>query len=159
MIRSTMSYFQVGLQQRVRHLNTSFDHEVTGAVLIDIRGRFLFQRRDDVPGILSPGKVGLFGGHRERGETYLECVVREVHEEIGYFVRPERFTFLALYERLDPIHGKIRGELFIAHGVPTAKLRITEGTLLVAERTDLSALEPEFTPSALVALQALSIDH
>jgi 8-oxo-dGTP diphosphatase len=112
-----------------------------------------------VPGILSPGKVGLFGGHRERGETYLECVVREVHEEIGYFVRPERFTFLALYERLDPIHGKIRGELFIAHGVPTAKLRITEGTLLVAERTDLSALEPEFTPSALVALQALSIDH
>ena len=44
----------------------------------------------------------------------------------------------------------------MAHGVPTAKLRITEGTLLVAERADLSALEPEFTPSALAALQALS---
>jgi hypothetical protein len=69
-------------------------------------------------------------------------------------VHPERFKFLVPYERL--IHGGIRGELLMAHGVPTAKLRITEGTLLVAERADLSALEPEFTPSALPALQALS---
>jgi hypothetical protein len=66
-------------------------------------------------------------------------------------VHPERFKFLVPYERL--IHGGIRGELLMAHGVPTAKLRITEGTLLVAERADLSALEPEFTPSALPALQ------
>jgi 8-oxo-dGTP diphosphatase len=64
-----MSYLQVGPQQRVKRLNISFDHEVTGAVLIDMRGRFLFQRRDDVPGILSPGKIGLFGGHRKTGET------------------------------------------------------------------------------------------
>jgi 8-oxo-dGTP diphosphatase len=154
-----MSYYRVSQQQWVKYLNASSDHEVASAVLIDILGRFLFQRRDDVPGILSPGKVGLFGGHRETGETYLQCVVREVHEEIGYFMHPERFKFLAPYERLDQIHGRIRGELFIAHGVPTAKLRITEGTLLVAERTDLSALESEFTPSALAALQALSIDH
>jgi 8-oxo-dGTP pyrophosphatase MutT (NUDIX family) len=76
-----------------------------------------------------------FGGHRETGETYLQCIVREVHEEIGYFLHPEDLKFLALYERLEPIHGRIRGELFIAHGIPTAKLRITEGTLLVAERT------------------------
>jgi 8-oxo-dGTP diphosphatase len=143
----------------VKRLNALSDHEVTGALLIDIRGRFLFQRRDDVPGILSPGKVGLFGGHREPGETYLQCIVREVHEETGYFVHPERFKFLTPYERLDLIHGKIRGELFIAHGVPTAKLRITEGALLVAERTDLSVLQPEFTPSALAALRALSIDR
>ena len=74
------------------------------AVLIDVLGRYLFQRRDEVPGILSPGKVGLFGGQREMGETYLQCVVREVEEEIGYFVHPGRFKFLVPYERLDPIH-------------------------------------------------------
>jgi 8-oxo-dGTP diphosphatase len=147
-------FFESGQQQQVKHLNTSFDHEVASAVLIDVLSRYLFQRRDEVPGILSPGKVGLFGGQREMGETYLQCVVREVEEEIGYFVHPERFKFLVPYERL--IHGGIRGELLMAHGVPTAKLRITEGTLLVAERADLSALEPEFTPSALPALQALS---
>jgi hypothetical protein len=68
----------------------------------------------------------------------------------------ERFEFVAPYERLDSAHGWIRGELFIAYGIPSDKLKITEGTLLVAERADLSALEPEFTPSALAALQALS---
>ena len=87
-------------------MNTPSDHDVASAVLIDMLGRFLFQRRDDVPGILSPGKVGLFGGHRETGETYLQSVVREVHEEIGYYLRPERFKFLAPYEQLDPVHGR-----------------------------------------------------
>jgi 8-oxo-dGTP diphosphatase len=140
-------------------VNTPSDHEIASAVLIDMLGRFLFQRRDDVPGILSPGKVGLFGGHRKAGETYLRCVVREVHEEIGYFVHPEKFKFLVPYERSDPVHGRIRGELFVAYEVPADKLRITEGTLLVAERADLAALEPEFTPSALAALRALFDGH
>jgi 8-oxo-dGTP diphosphatase len=139
-------------------VNTPLDHEVASAVLIDMLGRFLFQRRDDVPGIVYPGKIGLFGGHCEAGETYLQCVVREVHEEVGYFLRPERFKFLGPYEQLDPVHGRIRGELFVARQVPTGKLRITEGTLLVAERADLAALEPEFAPSVVAALQALSTE-
>ncbi|QIG92095.2 NUDIX domain-containing protein [Bradyrhizobium sp. 6(2017)] len=41
------------------------------------------QRRDDLPYISDPGKISLFGGRREGTETFLECVVREVHEEIG----------------------------------------------------------------------------
>jgi hypothetical protein len=50
--------------------------EIDCAIIIDAQGRFLLQQRDDVPGILQP--VGLFGGHREGSETYLQCVVREV---------------------------------------------------------------------------------
>src|SRR5579864_3953837 len=56
--------------------------EVACALLIDTRGHLLLQRRDDIPSILQPGKVGLFGGHREGNETYLQCVVREIYEEI-----------------------------------------------------------------------------
>ena len=52
---------------------------------------FLLQQRDNVPGTVHPGKIGLFGGHRECGETYLQCIVREVHEELSYFIPPERF--------------------------------------------------------------------
>ncbi len=89
-------------------MHTAPGHEIASAILVDILGRFLFQRRDDVPGILSPGKIGLFGGHLETGGTYLQCVVREVHEEIGYFLRPERFWYLAPYQRVDPVHGRIR---------------------------------------------------
>ncbi len=69
--------------------------EFTCAVLIDTLGRFLLQQRDNVPGIVHPGKIGLFGGHRECGETYLQCIVREVHEELSYFIPPERFEYLA----------------------------------------------------------------
>jgi 8-oxo-dGTP diphosphatase len=49
-------------------------------------GRFLLQQRDDITGIIHPGKVGLFGGHREGDEAYLECTAREICEEISYFV-------------------------------------------------------------------------
>jgi hypothetical protein len=37
----------------------------------------LLQRRDNVSSIEQPGKIGLFGGHRKCGETFLECVVRK----------------------------------------------------------------------------------
>jgi 8-oxo-dGTP diphosphatase len=60
-----------------RHRDISF------AILIDSQGHFLSQQRDDVPGIVAPGKIGLFGGHREGNETFLECVVRKVQEETG----------------------------------------------------------------------------
>lgn len=52
--------------------------EVASAILLDMSGRFLLQQRDNSPGILHPGKISLFGGHREAGESYLQCVVREL---------------------------------------------------------------------------------
>ena len=67
-------------------MNASRHREIACAIIIDSGGRLLLQQRDDVAGILHPGKVTLFGGHREGQETFLECVVREIHEEISYFV-------------------------------------------------------------------------
>jgi 8-oxo-dGTP pyrophosphatase MutT (NUDIX family) len=60
--------------------------DISLAILIDSQGRFLFQQRDDVPGIVAQGKIGHFGGHREGNETFLECVVREVQEETTHKV-------------------------------------------------------------------------
>ena len=73
--------------------------ETSGAILIDSLGRFLFQQRDNNPEILYPSMIGLFGGHREGNETFLECVVREIYEEISYFLPSERFTHLTSYIR------------------------------------------------------------
>jgi 8-oxo-dGTP diphosphatase len=56
------------------------------ALIIDTLGRFLLQQRDNVPGVLYPGMIGLFGGHREGNETFLQCLVREIHDELTYFV-------------------------------------------------------------------------
>jgi 8-oxo-dGTP diphosphatase len=135
--------------------------EAACAVLIDTRGRFLMQQRDDIPSILHPGKVGLFGGHREDDESYLECVVREIEEEIGYRVPAEGFTFLTTYvEPNADGHGAVGyGESFVATDIPTDALRVTEGSLLIVNRQDVVALEPKFSPGTRFVMNTLLNKH
>ncbi len=140
-------------------MNSSQYREIACAVLIDTHGRFLFQQRDDVPGIVHPGKIGLFGGHREDGESYLQCVVREIHEEISYYVPPAKFEHLVNYKgvvEVDAEEVAVRGEFFTAYDVPADALKVTEGSLLVVEADKLAAVEQRFAPSARFAMKALS---
>ena len=132
--------------------------EIACAILVDTFGRLLLQRRDDIPGIFFPGRIGLFGGHREGNETFLECVVREIYEETSYYVPPERFTLLASHEGDDPEveNGTVRSEFFIADHIPVEDLMITEGALLIADPNELAAIEPQFTPALRFALGAFN---
>ena len=109
--------------------------EIACAILLDKFGRLLLQRRDDIPSILFPGRIGLFGGHREGDESFFECVVREIYEETSYYVPPERFALLVRHDGADPEveNGTVRSEFFIAGNIPTEDLVITEGSLLVAK--------------------------
>ena len=123
------------------------------AILIDTLGRFLLQQRDDIPGILYPGKVGLFGGHREGDESYLQCVIREIHEEIGYFVMPEQFHYFLAYEGIVDVTGATAyGEIFIARDISVSDLAITEGSLLIVASDGIAEIEPKLSPSAHLAL-------
>jgi 8-oxo-dGTP diphosphatase len=135
-------------------MSTSKYREFACAILIDTLGRLLLQRRDDIPGILFPGRIGIFGGHREDNETFLQCVVREIHEEITYYVPPERFTHLASYEGVDPEvdNGNVRSEYFITRDIPVDDLVITEGALLIAKPNELDSIEPQFTPALRFAI-------
>jgi 8-oxo-dGTP pyrophosphatase MutT (NUDIX family) len=72
--------------------------EIASTLLFDTAGRFLFQQRDNIAGITEPGKIGLFGGHKEGNETFLECIAREVSEEVGINLPLERFQLLTVYE-------------------------------------------------------------
>jgi 8-oxo-dGTP diphosphatase len=131
--------------------------EIACAILIDLEGRFLLQRRDDVPNILYPGKIGLFGGHREGEETFLGCVVREVFEETGYLAPEERFEHLGSYVGPDfeVPDATMAGEYYVLRNVPTEVLAVTEGSLFIAEREDLASLANEFAPSAKAAFGML----
>jgi 8-oxo-dGTP diphosphatase len=126
------------------------------ALLIDTEGRFLFQQRDDVPNILHPGKIGLFGGHREGAETALQCVCREVHEETGSQVPETAFQHLGSYKLIHPTEITIMSELFLARNIATDKLTITEGALLVASRADLPSLQARMTPATLYAVELVT---
>ena len=89
-------------------------------MLISTDGRLILQIRDNFPHISDPGKLGFFGGQREGNESFLDCVVREVHEEIGYYLPPERFELIGRYFGPDyriPF-GMLRGEIFVARDVP-----------------------------------------
>jgi 8-oxo-dGTP diphosphatase len=117
----------------------------------------VFRWRDNVPGIVHPGKIGLFGGHREAGETYLQCIVREVHEELTYLLPPERFEYVASYDATDinpEDNTVIHGEFFVARGVPVERVIVAEGPLFIAELGELQALEHRLSPSGKAGLKA-----
>ena len=52
------------------------------AILIDDRGRYLLQLRDEAPQIWYPGHWGLFGGSVEPGENEVAALRRELYEEL-----------------------------------------------------------------------------
>jgi 8-oxo-dGTP diphosphatase len=130
--------------------------EIAPTVIFDDVGRLLLQQRDDIPGILYPGAIGLFGCHREGEETFLACAVREIHEELSFYVPPERFDFLTRFEGADPENpeGTVRAECFIVRGLRVSDLTITEGQLVVVEASELNAIRQKLTPSARLALDA-----
>ncbi len=140
-------------------MNGSRHREIACAVLIDTSQRFLLQQRDNIVGILHPGKVGLFGGHREDDETFLDCVVREIHEEISYFVPAERFEYLAslMVGGIDAEGSSVREEVFIARSIPVKELVVTEGSLLVAQPVEIIEIDHKLTPSTRFVMKALGV--
>jgi 8-oxo-dGTP diphosphatase len=133
--------------------------EIAAAVLFDTNGHLLLQLRDNVPGILFPGKVGLFGGHREGNETFLECVVREVHEELSYYLPRERFESIASRSGPDSEvpGGTVHAEFFVARDVPVDKVKVTEGSLKIVVANELGQIEEALTPTAKFALVCLGL--
>lgn len=68
------------------------------AILLDARGRYLLQRRDDIPRIWYPGHWGFFGGAIEPGEGPSEALMRELREEIGIDLPAARFAPFLSYD-------------------------------------------------------------
>jgi 8-oxo-dGTP pyrophosphatase MutT (NUDIX family) len=100
--------------------------------------------------------VGLFGGHREGDETFLECVCREVHEEISYLMPSDRFERLSSYSGVDPGGGTVLGEFFVARDIPVDALIITGGSLLIVKPSELQAVLPRLAPSAWSAVRSFA---
>jgi 8-oxo-dGTP pyrophosphatase MutT (NUDIX family) len=122
--------------------------ECAAAILVSVCGRLLLQQRDDIPGILYPGLIGLFGGHRESPESFLECVQREVQEEIGYqlaltSIEPFFQSTVHYANGFTVITG-----FFIGRDVPTERLRVTEGKLVLVKTDELSGILHRMTPLA-----------
>ena len=94
--------------------------------------------------------VGLFGGHREGDETFLDCAVRELHEELSYFISPDRFEHLWSYDGPDWVNERytMHGEFFVVSDIPVNKVTVTEGALLIVDSERLADLGSKLTPGA-----------
>lgn len=122
--------------------------EVAAAILIGTCGRLLLQQREDIPGLLYAGMVGLFGGHREGSETRIETVLREIEEEIGIAFTPDRLEPLVTLSARYPASGGVDGAFFVIRDVPLDRIAVTEGLPLIITRAELPALLGRMTPSA-----------
>ena len=83
-------------------------------------------------------------------------MVREIYEEISYFVPPGSFEYLTSYEAVDITqHGAIvHAEFFVARDLPVERIVITEGSLLILKPEELVSVEPELTPPTRFAIRA-----
>jgi 8-oxo-dGTP diphosphatase len=96
-----------------------------GILLVNDRNEVLLQLRDNAPGIPYPHHWTTLGGHLEPEESPLDCVRRELQEEIGHTV--ERPRLFGLYRRPDE-HGERLVWIFYApFDVPVEQIRLTEG--------------------------------
>jgi 8-oxo-dGTP diphosphatase len=140
-------------------MNEPKPREIACAVLFDKDGHVLLQQRDNFPDILFPGKAGLFGGHREGDETFLQCVVREIHEELSYYLPPERFESIA--SRFGPdievAGGTVKAEFYVVRDVTLENVKVTEGSLKMMIASELSQLDGKLTPVAQFALVRLGL--
>ncbi len=94
------------------------------AVIHDGRGRILLQRRDDIAGIMEPGRWGLFGGAVDAGETLDAALARELDEELGSTVgRVEHEMFRA--ER--GTYGIVNVVYLVRCTEPAGSFRLGEG--------------------------------
>ena len=57
--------------------------DASAAIIVTDDGEYLLQHRDDIENIFYPDYWGLFGGAVEGNETALECLYRELGEELG----------------------------------------------------------------------------
>lgn len=72
----------------------------SGAKLAALHGdRLLVYRRDDLAHIPFPGLLDLPGGGREGDETPAECALRELAEEFGLTLAPDRVFYSKPYAR------------------------------------------------------------
>jgi leucyl-tRNA synthetase len=99
-----------------------------GCIIQTRSGEFLFQERDENTH-KDPGRIALFGGGREHGESLEDCVRRELKEELDIEVSRQQISLVGILpSRNTP--GKIIG-VFLAKNVDDSSATLHEGRRLV----------------------------
>ncbi len=94
------------------------------------RGEILFQLRSNTKDIF-PGLWDITGGHVGAGESYLETAVRELEEELGVSVSPDKLE--PLYIQKDPaVHQEFQYVYLLQLNQAAETFRLQEEEVLEA---------------------------
>ncbi|SRR5258708_2971171 len=96
-----------------------------GGFLFDRKKRAVFLHKRDGNTRVNPNKWAFFGGLNEGSETFVECFVRELHEEIGLAIQPA--DAIPLREYLNTDLDTYRVVFYVESDIATDKLKLGEG--------------------------------
>lgn len=121
--------------------------ELYSVVLMKERGNgaFLVQKRAKGEGIVYPGRLGLFGGRQEPGETPEICALREIKEETGIDLDPANISLLARLLAHDEFGNLSFGHIYFAEDLSrqqveaALRFKTPEGQVLLLRRSDIGA--------------------
>ena len=141
-----------------RRVRKSWDVISATSILVDARGRFLLQHRDDKPGIDNPGLWGSFGGAVDPYETPEAGFLREMREELDW--QPRHFQLhLAAPYRPDPRgYGAdgARSQLVYIYAAPVA---VPFRQLTLHEGQAMAFFAPDALPDKTVPAYRALLHH
>jgi len=101
--------------------------QYSGVLIKTTDNKLLLQQRDHTFGIVNPGKLAIFGGSVEEDESFEDCAIREIREEVGLVVRSSQLKILGIYSDPVPLKGEVESYIFLVEDVDKSKLVLTEG--------------------------------
>lgn len=115
-----------------------------GALLLTLQGEVIVQHRDDIPHILWPDTLSVFGGGVEGAESYEEALAREMKEELLLDITEYRYEFYKTFYQRTAIHPGVSGDIdchiYLIRDVDPEALTVLEGQgyKLLDKNTDLT---------------------
>ncbi len=97
-------------------------------LILNQKNQFLLQLRDKKKNIKSPNHWGLFGGSKKNNETYSNCIIREVKEELNIDLK--NLTFLTKLSYSFKSNKKIHIKYFYfikLNEMQIKKIKLNEG--------------------------------
>ena len=114
--------------------------DYAAVILLTKDGQFILQLRDDKSGVSDPGKLSLFAGRIESGESEEQAAERELFEETT--IRSNSLVFWGAYKKDAIRHGR-EGTCFVyvLKGVGPDDVQVQEGQgyRLIKDMRDLPA--------------------
>ncbi len=98
-----------------------------GVILKTYDDKLLLQLRDDTPEIANPGKIAIFGGIKEPNESFEDCAVREIAEEVGLKINKEDLKLIGVYNANIENVGSVESYIFLADSIRQKDASLNEG--------------------------------